>query len=281
MLNFSAIKKSAAQAKALFFDIFYPRRCLGCGRFDVWLCEGCARALPRPRVETQFFDFSQETDERVIYLDGLFSLSRYTNSLTLSLIKTFKYQFVSEIGFDLGLLLAWRFARAIETEKFFSHLTSLRRFASQASLAWPGALDFYFSLTPEKRYQQPIKPFAKLKPPANILIIPVPLHKRRQRWRGFNQAEIIARQLSACFCLDLTLNQLVRQRYTKPQAKLNTLRRWQSIKGSFSWQGASLNNQTVFLIDDVATTGATLNECARILKQAGADKVWGLVIARG
>lgn len=114
-----------------------------------------------------------------------------------------------------------------------------------------------------------------------LLIIPIPLSKKRLHWRGFNQAEIIARE----FCshhLNYQLRlDLKRQKHRTPQANLNEAGRLINIKSAFVWTGQSLNGRTILLIDDVVTTGATLNEAARILKLAGAKEVYALVLAKG
>lgn len=127
--------------------------------------------------------------------------------------------------------------------------------------------------------------------PSSFLVIPIPLTEKRNRWRGFNQAEILAREFSGYFNYDLSLD-LKRQGSKIPQANLNEAERLENIKSAFTWEeknqpisspgGVSiLSGRDVLLIDDVITTGATLNEAARILKEAGASSVYGLVLAKG
>jgi len=115
---------------------------------------------------------------------------------------------------------------------------------------------------------------------ASILVIPIPLSQKRLRWRGFNQSEIIAREFSASFNYELNLD-LKRLKHRPPQAGLNEAERLVTIHSVFSWVGPSLSGQIIILIDDVTTTGATLNEAARILKLAGASQIYGLVLAKG
>lgn len=114
----------------------------------------------------------------------------------------------------------------------------------------------------------------------NTLIIPVPLHKKRANWRGFNQAEVIARAIALKFNLKFEEN-LVRIKNNQPQAELDREKRMNNVANSFSWQGDSLSKQKILLIDDVSTTGSTMDECAKTLKQSGAKKIQGLVIAHG
>lgn len=116
--------------------------------------------------------------------------------------------------------------------------------------------------------------------PEKILVIPVPLSSKRFRWRGFNQAEIIARYFSDFFAYELNLN-LKRIKHRRPQSALDEKNRAENIKDVFVWRGDAPANRLVILIDDVVTTGATLNEAARILKAAGAQEVYGLVLAKG
>ena len=117
-------------------------------------------------------------------------------------------------------------------------------------------------------------------------IIPVPLYKRRERERGYNQSEIIASILNNVLKLskvDCALNSknLARWRRTEQQAKLNLLERQKNVSGAFEWQSAMPPKANIVLVDDVFTTGSTMQECAKVLKKAGAAWVWGLTLARG
>jgi len=117
----------------------------------------------------------------------------------------------------------------------------------------------------------------------NTIIVPVPLHKIRMRKRGFNQAELLAKEISNNLNLPLETNILKRIIPTEPQANIkNEEKRKINIKNVFNIDSESLvRGKTIILIDDVATTGATLSEAGKILKRNGANEVWGLVIAKG
>ena len=107
-------------------------------------------------------------------------------------------------------------------------------------------------------------------------VVPVPLHRSRERKRGFNQARELARHLGAPVG-DL----LVRVRKTETQADLAAGRRHANVRGAFALRAAvSVAGATVVLIDDVSTTGATLNACAAVLRAAGAAEVRALTAAR-
>lgn len=116
----------------------------------------------------------------------------------------------------------------------------------------------------------------------NFVIIPVPLHKKRLRQRGFNQAELLANEIGKFFQISVLNNVLKRIEFEIPQTKIeNRKQRKENIKNAFQYIGfESIKNKNVLLIDDVATTGATLNECAKILKQNGAKIIWAATIAR-
>ncbi len=117
----------------------------------------------------------------------------------------------------------------------------------------------------------------------NPLVVPVPLHPRRLRWRGFNQSELLATSLAQHFLLRMDASVISRVRQTTPQADIQEReQRLDNVSDVFSCaHPENIKEQTVLLIDDVCTTGATLNECARVLKANGAKKVIALVVARG
>jgi len=111
------------------------------------------------------------------------------------------------------------------------------------------------------------------------LLIPLPLHPERLRQRGFNQSVEIARPLARALHLPLTLDTLSRTRATPPQAELALKERARNVRGAFECS-QDLGGRSVLLIDDVMTSGATLNECARVLKLHGASRVDVAVAAR-
>lgn len=111
-------------------------------------------------------------------------------------------------------------------------------------------------------------------------IVPVPLHPKRLRERGFNQALLLAR---AFFPKDRRISHdlLVRTRVTEPQTSFNGKARRANLKNAFGVVNPQqLAGKKILLVDDVFTTGTTVNECARVLKKAGADEVMVLTLAR-
>jgi ComF family protein len=118
----------------------------------------------------------------------------------------------------------------------------------------------------------------------SILVIPVPLHSSKRRARGFNQAELIARaalKKNAFTEVELATDVLERTRPTVSQIGLTRRQRVENIRGAFRVRHPSrVSGRNVLLIDDVLTTGTTVSECARVLRKAGAEKVWVATVAR-
>jgi ComF family protein len=116
--------------------------------------------------------------------------------------------------------------------------------------------------------------------PAEILM-PVPLHPRRLRERGYNQSSLLAKELGKLTSLPVDESSLVRQKYALPQARTQSVEeRRANMAGAFKCRGETIKDRQILLIDDVATSAATLDACAATLKQVGARSVWGLVLAR-
>ncbi|OQX00966.1 hypothetical protein BWK69_00315 [Candidatus Parcubacteria bacterium A4] len=116
---------------------------------------------------------------------------------------------------------------------------------------------------------------------SGFVIVPVPLHKKRLKWRGFNQAEKIGEKLSEALQIPMESNILKKTKEASPQIELSRTERAINVKGCFEMEkGTDAKNKRILLVDDIFTTGATMNECARILKEAGAKKIIGIVIAR-
>ena len=113
------------------------------------------------------------------------------------------------------------------------------------------------------------------------VVVPVPLHRQRERERGYNQADLIAKPFARRLKLPYWPNVLVRKR-PRPDRHILTFReRWESVNGAFATQNpGQVDNLRVLLLDDVLTTGATLNACAKVLREAGAKSVIGLTVAR-
>jgi len=179
-------------------------------------------------------------------LDDLYFAADYRNPLIEKTIRCFKYEpFARELAETLSFLIITHFQLMDNKPDFFP-----------------------LSESGEKT--------------ADFIIIPVPLHKKRLKWRGFNQAEELSKELAAFFGLPLFLNCLIRTKETFPQVVLSHQARHENVKGAFSTGNKEIiENNNILLVDDIFTTGSTMEECAGFLKAAGAKKVIGLVVARG
>ena len=105
------------------------------------------------------------------------------------------------------------------------------------------------------------------------IIIPVPLHKNRLDERGFNQAEVIAKRLGKLLNMEIDCKSLIRLRDTLHQSSLRGIKRIENVKAAFSCGSADFTGKKIILVDDIYTMGETANECGKILKMAGAEKV--------
>ncbi len=113
------------------------------------------------------------------------------------------------------------------------------------------------------------------------VVVPVPLHPQRERERGYNQAALLSKPLAKRLQLPHRAVLLMRTRARPDKQVLSLEERWASVRGAFATRpGSQVDNLRVLLVDDVLTTGATLDACARALREAGAKSVFGLTIAR-
>ena len=128
----------------------------------------------------------------------------------------------------------------------------------------------------------PYKILKGLAVPENSLLIPVPTHKSKLKKRGYNQAEILARKLDKNLKIGVEPDILTKLRNTKSQMTLTKSERLVNMKNSFLCTNPkAINGKTIILVDDVCTTGTTLEECARALSLGNPKTIWGTVLARG
>lgn len=116
---------------------------------------------------------------------------------------------------------------------------------------------------------------------AGVVLVPIPLHLQRLRWRGFNQSELLGEMVAKNLGIDFIPDLLLRVKNTKPQVELDKKGRQKNIRNAFRVNlKFKIENFKIILFDDVWTSGATLREAGKVLKRNGAKKVWGLTIAR-
>ena len=229
-----------------FLDCLFPKYCLECGSEGRYWCELCQSKPPQlyPQI---CFACSKRCDISGICFDcqpryafdGVLIASDYDQPIIQALIHNFKYRFISELSFELSLFLR----KKIDSFLYVIPDTSLL------------STNFF-----------------------NVTVIPVPLSKKRLRYREFNQAELLANHIVSYCGLVIRTDMLFRSHST-PQVKLTGEARQKNLEGLFYIKQTPPD--MVLLVDDVITTGATLHESAKVLKQAGAKEVWVLVVAKG
>ena len=113
------------------------------------------------------------------------------------------------------------------------------------------------------------------------VLVPIPLARKKLKNRGYNQAEEIAKKLGKELKIPVIIDCLIKIRENLPQMELSKEERQENIKGVFEIKNKEkIQGKKILLVDDVYTTGATMEECAKVLKQAGAREIWGVVVAR-
>lgn len=113
------------------------------------------------------------------------------------------------------------------------------------------------------------------------LIIPVPLHRKRLKERGYDQSSLLAFGIGRQLNIPVSCENLIRTRYTIPQVNLSGYERTKNVRGAFSIRdNEELKDKVILLIDDVLTTGATIRECVKLMRGASADKIHVLTFAR-
>ncbi len=157
---------------------------------------------------------------------------------------------------------------------------SLAVFAYQFPInALMAEFKYRFSMPLLTFFAERLTDLAQDQPPID-LIVPAPMHKNRLRQRGYNPSRELAKCVAARLKVSFNEHDLIKQHDSVSQKALHAEERRHNLASTFRWQGASLTNQHVVIIDDVMTTGATANALATCLKQAGAKHVSAWVIAR-
>lgn len=245
------------QVLKFLLDTIFPINCISCSKFGTYLCKKCLGTLSIKKnfecvgckINTPFGQTCYLC-AKTNFVDQLLIVADYKNPLVEKTLKFLKYKFISDLEWPLSIL----------TRRYLKWLTTNKKF---------NVFD------------------------RNPLLVSIPLHSRRFNWRGFNQSELLAKDLADRFQMEMTSNAIKRTINSTPQADIkNREERLKNLNGVFSVRGGSasggkilnqnkLVGREILLVDDICTTGATLNECAKILKANGVSKVVALVIARG
>jgi len=249
------LKRFLSKLLSWQLDLVFPKHCLGCGLEGSYLCQDCSKLL-LPLGSASCFVCGRRSPSGYTCqkcarqnrsgLNGILVAADWNNLLLRQIIYEYKYRFIKELSKPLSELII-RFLNVVQPACW-----SKQQNANQ------------------------------------LLIIPVPLHGRRLAWRGFNQSELLAQKVSSYFNVDMATDFLIRSRHTLPQReiadkkiRLGNIAKAFSLSLNIKTESYSLKNKIVILIDDVSTTGATLQECARELQKLEPKEIWGLVIARG
>lgn len=224
-------------------DVLFPVFCAGCRVEGFTLCEKCLR-------EVEFLQ-NQTCPVCGIKNDngGVCAKCRAVSSLD-GVTAFFNYD---DSGMIAALIKDFKYGYVMENKDAFARL--VRRGADLLRRSLPAQKE--------------------------IVVTAAPLHPRRERERGFNQSQIIAEIVAQALELKINGGILKRTINTKHQASLSGDARRKNLRNAFAVSDDCVVPETILLVDDVFTTGATLQECARVLKQNSAATVWGFALARG
>ena len=232
--------------KKFLLDILFPQFCFGCGKEGSLICKDCLSTIGI--AEYQFCPFCA-VPKRVIG-EGKCKIHQKMKLAGIFAATSYKNALVKK------LITQFKY------EPFLKNL----------SLPLAYLIIAHFLLSENKTI---------FKTPEKSLLVPVPLSCFKKRQRGFNQSEEIAKELSKFFKIPYQFNNLTKSKKTQPQIELKRKGRAENVKDSFKLKNPQLvQGKTIFLVDDVFTTGATMEEATRVLKEAGTKEVWGIAVAR-
>ncbi len=235
------LKLKIKNYKDFFLDLIYPKYCVGCSEEGAWLCEKCRQEIII--IRKPFCPTCNKLTPKGQFCSNCRNKTNLTGVIIAAYYKEGPIK------------------EAIHTFKY----------------------DGIFDLS-DKLGKILIEALNIRKINGNYILMPVPLHSIRYNQRGFNQSELLSNVVSEKFSnFLLSTQQLIRIKQSAHQVDLNREQRISNAKNQFDWCGKAneLIAKKIILVDDVYTTGATLNECAKILREkAGAREVWGLVVAK-
>jgi ComF family protein len=223
--------------KRAALDLFFPQKCVGCGKEGSILCRDCNHSLTR--IVPPVCPKCGRPQASEIICPNCVSWQNSINGIR----SPYKYE---------GII-----REAVHQLKY----KNIR------CLAGPLAGLLY--------------DYLKTNPHSFQVIVPVPLSSKRLRERGYNQSNLLAKELSRLTDIPEDTNSLKRVKHVLPQVRTKSVEeRYRNVDKAFICDGSKIQKVEVLLIDDVSTSGATLDACAKALKAAGSSSVWGLVLAR-
>ncbi len=231
--------------KTTFLDLLFPIFCFGCKKEGVFLCSDCKNKLVW--IQPVCFRCNKWVPPLTKVVAGRTCLSCRKKSSIYAFFSPFLYSDPLVRNLIHGLK--------------YSHLRLLANLLGGFLVEYIAKFRISF--------------------PEDILLVPVPLHPSRLRSRGFNQSELFVLYLSDRLKIKSEMKALQKIRKTKPQVELSAGDRRFNLVGAFAVSDLNLvKNKTILLVDDVKTTGFTLEEAARTLKSAGARRILALTVAR-
>lgn len=226
----------------MILDVIFPKTCLVCNKLGSYVCISCAQKLER--ITKDICPYCERPS-----LFGKTHRSCMSQGCVDGLISVFKYEGI--------------FSRVIKGIKY----KGIR-----------SAFGNLFNTFPSDRRRDIVNITSVYQ---GAVFIPIPLHYRRLKKRGFNQATIIARYFSQMCSVPYVEHHIKRSKFTPQQAKLSSnAERFINVRGAFSVVRDAQAYSTIFLIDDVWTTGATIKQAAYELKKSGCEIVYAFTLAR-
>ena len=249
----NTVDKPTYKAKEFLLDLIFPKFCFGCQREGFYLCQDCRSLLDISEFCYCLCDFKplqlpkeQKTGKcprcQNKKLSGLyFALPYKESNVTKKLIYQFKYPpYIKNLSKTLASLI-------------IEHLLISGK--NENSIWTPNGV------------------------PA--ILVPIPLDKSKLKIRGYNQAEELAKELSVILKIPVITDSLLKVKQTRPQMELKKEDREKNLLDAFEIKNpALLQDKKIFLVDDVYTTGSTMEECAKVLRDVGVKSVWGITVAR-
>ena len=231
-------------------DLLFPRFCLGCGVEGTYLCEDCKATL--------------EISEHKYCLCDKNALRLPTND------KRGKCRKCSSRKLS-GLYSVLSYKEKLLTKKLIHFFKYPPYYAKELSVPLASLIVDHIRLL-----ENDPKLFFK-----ESILIPVPLDRKKMKQRNYNQAEELAKEISKITSVPFLNDVLIKTKTTPSQMELSEEERRENLKNAFFCKNPDkIKKKKIFLIDDVYTTGSTLEECANVLKKSGAKEVWGIVVAR-
>lgn len=241
------ISEKIAKIKDFFLDLIFPKICLGCAREGFYLCENCLDKIPLTDKLA-----CPSCDKITFYGRTCEDCRRKTYLTGLIYAASYKNPIINQAI----RLLKYKYVK--ELSEVLAKI--MLKFIKNSGFLVNNFTDELIS----------------------FLIVPLPLHRKKFLSRGFNQSELLAQKLAEEFDLELRTDLLIKTKNTRSQTDLKEEKRRINVQDAFGVKNKKeIKDKIILLIDDVITTGSTLNEAAKTLKRAGAKEIWGLTIAKG